>query len=88
MENELLPFGWRRLYANVITESIPTWLAQGHKELSDYRCIWDWFKYNVRARTIQYSKRKARERKEKEENLQEQYTPMQNVLSKQIQKCK
>ena len=24
-------------YVNVITESIPIWLAQDHKELSDYR---------------------------------------------------
>ena len=53
---------------------IPIWLAQGHEELSDYRCIWDWLNYNVRTRTIQYSKRKARERKEKEKRLQEQYT--------------
>ena len=57
-------------YVNVITESIPIWLAQGHKELSDYRCIWDWLKYNVRAYAIQYmySKKKARERKEKEKS--------------------
>jgi len=61
-------------YVKDITESIPIWLAQGHEELSNYRCIWDWLKYNVRTRTIQYSKRKARERKEKEKRLQEQYT--------------
>ena len=61
-------------YVNVITESIPIWLAQGHKELSDYRCVWDWLKYNERAYTIQYSKKKARERQEKEKRLQEQYT--------------
>ena len=50
------------------------WLAQGHKELADFRCFLDWLKYNVRARTIQYSKKKARERKEKEKRLQDQYT--------------
>ena len=61
-------------YVNVISESIPIWLAQGHKELADFRCVWDWLKYNVRARTIQYSKKKARERKEKEKRLQDQYT--------------
>ena len=32
-------------YVNVISESIPVWLAQGHKELADFRCIWDWLKY-------------------------------------------
>ena len=58
-------------YVKVITESIPIWLVQG---LSDYSCIWDWLKYNVRAYTIQYSKEKARERKVKEKRLQEQYT--------------
>ena len=61
-------------YVNVISKSIPIWLAQGHKELADFRCIWDWLKYNVRARTIQYSKKNARERKEKEKRRQDQYT--------------
>ena len=61
-------------YVNVITESIPIWLAQGHKDLTDYGCILDWLKYNVRDRTIQYSKKRAQERKEKEKRFQEQYT--------------
>ena len=69
-------------YVNVITESIPIWLAQGHKELSDYCCIWDWLKYNVRAYAIQYSKKKQKKKKEKDfRNCK----PMQNALSKQIQ---
>ena len=68
----------------VITESIPIWLAKGHKELADYRCIWDWLKYNARARTIQYSKKKARERNEKKKDSRSSIL-MQNVLSKQIQ---
>ena len=73
MENELLLLDDEE-YVNVITESIPIWLAQGHKDLSDYRCIWDWLKYNLRAYSIQYSEKKARERKEKEKRLQEQHT--------------
>ena len=71
-------------YVNVITESIPIWLAQGHKDLSDYRYIWDWLKYNERAYTIQYSKKKAHERKEKGKDFRNSI-PMQNVISKQIQ---
>ena len=56
-------------YVSVVTESIPIWLAHGHKERADYRRIWDQLKCNVRARTIQFSKKKkAGERKEKEKN--------------------
>ena len=51
---------------------IPIWLAEGRKDLSNCRSIWDWIKYNIRAHTIQYSKRKARERSEREKELQEQ----------------
>ena len=69
---------------NVITESIPIWLAQGHKELSDYRCIWDWLKYNVRAYSIQYSEKKLAREKKKRKDFRNS-KPMQNALSKQIQ---
>lgn len=59
-------------YVNGITERLPIWLAEGRKDLSNCRSIWDWLKYNIRAHTIQYSKRKARERSEREKELQEQ----------------
>ena len=39
-------------YVNDITEKIPIWLAEGRKDLSDSRSIWDWLKYNIRAHTI------------------------------------
>ena len=60
-------------YVYDITEKIPIWLAEGRKDLSDRRSFWDWLKYNIRAHTIQLSKRKARERNEREQNLQEEY---------------
>ena len=58
-----------------ITAKIPVWLAEGYKELSDNRNIWDWIKYNIRINAIQHSKRKAKERNEKEK-------PLQNVYAK------
>ena len=58
---------------NYITEKIPIWLAEGCKDLSDSQSIWDWMKYNIRAHTIQLSKRKAQERNEREQHLQEEY---------------
>ena len=59
-------------YVNDITEKIPIWLPEGRKELSDSQSIWDWLKYNIRAHTIQLSKRRARERNEREQILQEE----------------
>ena len=71
-------------YVNVLSKSIPIWLAQGHKELADFRCVWDWLKYNVRAGTIQYSKKKLEREKKKKKDSRISIL-MQNVLSKQIQ---
>ena len=34
-------------YINDVSSKIPIWLAQGRKDLSDDRVIWDWLKYNI-----------------------------------------
>ena len=74
---DLVSGKWIVLYwmtkTNYITEKIPIWLAEGRKDLSDSQSIWDWMKYNIRAHTIQLSKRKAQERNEREQHLQEEY---------------
>ena len=67
-------------YVSDITEKIPIWLTEGRKDLSDRRSIWDWLKYNIRAHTIQLSKRKARERNEREQNLQEEYAKAKYIF--------
>lgn len=67
-------------YINDIAEKIPIWLAEGRNELSDSRSIWDWMKYNIRAHTIQYSKRRARERNEREKSLQEEYVKAKHIF--------
>ena len=48
-------------YINDVSSKIPIWLAQGHKDLSDDRVIWDWLKYNIRAHA---TFKKKSERKE------------------------
>ena len=62
-------------YEEDITMMIPLWIAEGQKEFTDNRMIWDWIKCNIRAHAIQYSKRKAKERGEKEFDLQEELPP-------------
>jgi len=59
-------------YINV-TLKIAIWLAQGRKDLFDDRIIWVWLKYNIRAHAKQHFKRRARERSEKENHLEEEY---------------
>ena len=61
-------------YVDDIKSKIPVWLAEGFKDLSDNRNIWDWLKYNIRADAIQHSKQRAKERIEKENHLQEKYS--------------
>ena len=69
-------------YVNDIAEKIPVWLAEGRNELSDSRSIWDWMKYNIRVHTIQFSKRKARERNEREKVFKNT-TLKQNIVLNQ-----
>ena len=57
-------------YVNNVTEMLPVWSAEGRKELSDSRNVWDWMKYNIRLHAINYSKKKAKERNATESNLQ------------------
>ena len=59
-------------YVNNVTEMLPVWMAEGCKELSDSRNVWDWIKYNIRPHTINYSKKKAMERNATELNLQDE----------------
>ena len=59
-------------YVNNVTEMLPVWTAEGRKELSDSRNVWDWIKYNIRAHAINHSKKKAKERNDTELNLQDE----------------
>ena len=52
---------------------IPKWIAEGHKELSDDRSVWEWIKFNIRDHVIQFSKKRARSRKDKEAQLEKEY---------------
>ena len=61
-------------YINDITQKIPIWVAEGQKDLADNRTTWEWIKHNVRAHAIQYSKRRAKEKNDKEKCLQNEYT--------------
>ena len=58
-------------YVNNVTEMLPLWTAEGRKELSDSRNVWDWIKYYIRAHAINYSKKKAKDRNATELNLQD-----------------
>ena len=35
-------------YVNSVTELLPAWAAEGRKELTDHRSVWDWIKENQR----------------------------------------
>ena len=55
------------------------WIAEGEKDLTDNRSIWERLKYNIRAHAIQYSIKKAQERNEKEESLQTEYSRVSKI---------
>ena len=61
-------------YQREVTAKMPVWLAQGRGcDLPDHRCIRDWIKHNLRAHAIQFSKRKVKEKKDKENILQDEF---------------
>ena len=66
-------------YVNDVTEKIPVWIAEGEKDLTDNRSIWEWLKYNIRANAIEHSIRRAHERKQREESLQADYSRASKV---------
>ena len=59
-------------YIDSITEMIPIWTAEGRKDLSDDRSVWEWIKFNIRAYAICHSKRKAKQRNERESTLEKE----------------
>ena len=89
LENELKgPGNWKmncsllddEEYEEDIARMIPLWTAEGQKEFTDNRMIWDWIKYNIRAHAFQYSKRKAKERGKKELDLQKELSKAKSKL--------
>ena len=47
-------------YEDDITRMIPLWIAEGRKEFTHNRMIWDWIKYNIRAHAINTPKERQR----------------------------
>ena len=67
-------------YINDITVKIPVWLAEGYKELSDNRNIWDWIKY-ITLELMQFSIRNVRQKKEMiKKTLSRMITPKQSKM--------
>jgi len=52
-------------YIDEISHLIPQWAAESQKEISDHRNVWEWIKFNIRDHAIQFSKSRARKRKER-----------------------
>ena len=67
-------------YVNSVTELLPLWAAERRKELTDHWSVWGWIKYNIRAHAINFSKRKSKERNEKEKTLQEELSKAKEEL--------
>ena len=66
-------------YVNHVSLKIPVWIAEGEKDLTDNRSIWEWLKYNIRAHAIQYSIKRAQEINEKEKSLQTEYSRVSEI---------
>ena len=46
-----------------ISHLIPKWVAEGQKELSDDRSVWEWTKFNIRDHAIHFSKKAERKKR-------------------------
>ena len=52
---------------------IPIWVQEGVADLSDFRSIWDWVKYNISKFSRKYSKEKSKQRKLDEKQLHREF---------------
>lgn len=57
LDNSVLGLGYWKMncsmldddvYVEIILKMIFVWVEEGRREFSDYRCVWDWLKYNIR----------------------------------------
>ena len=55
---------------NDLKQKVLEWKAEHERVLPDKRSVWDWIKYNIRAHAILHLKNKAKERNERERELQ------------------
>ena len=67
-----------REYTDFIKNSYPNWLEE-YKEITSKRLLWDIIKYRIRKETITFSKRKARERRDKLSELEKEVKRWQEL---------
>ena len=56
-------------FVELINESVPDWI-EGFEAVKDKRVLWDLTKYRIRQVTINFSKERARNRREKIANIE------------------
>ena len=66
-------------YIEEISNLLPKWVTEGQKELSDDRSVWEWTKFNIRSHAIQFSKKRARSRKDQEAHLEKEYASAKQI---------
>ena len=59
-------------YVDEVNRLIPTWIQEGMVDLSDPRSVWDWVKSNIKKHLRKYSMNKCKQRREKEQQLNEE----------------
>ena len=72
-------------YIEEISNLLPKWIAEGQKELSDDRSVWKWTKFNIRNHAIQFSKKRARNKKDLEAQLEKEYASAKQIY--EIDSC-
>lgn len=61
-------------YLQEVKNNFQAWMVEGEKKLHDKRAIWEWIKYNIRSHVMNYSKIKSKQNKEKETQLENDYS--------------
>ena len=66
-------------YTELISQKIPEF-ASKYREVTDKGLLWEMIKMDIRAATILFSKRKARQRRDTEKKLLEEFNRLQEQL--------
>lgn len=57
-------------YSEEMSKMISLWLEEGYKDLPDHLSTWDWLKYNIRVFSIRCSKKRVKQKNDREAYLE------------------
>ena len=66
-------------YVNAMESNIPIWKEDSQKHFDDSKMSWEWIKFKIREFSLEFSKKLARKKREKESELLKEFETLKAV---------